>query len=271
MKKFLIILVLVLAASASVFYAGWLQYQVDRNEIGVVHTRTVGYLPDPVIPGEFYWSPWRLLPGNVTLIRLPAAPETASVRHSGSLPSGSVYSYYIQGHPDFNYSLDMSVTYAVNPSHAVELTARENISEETYDAWKTRKSEAVRQRAVSLLLSKIEDIASSMSAGELPDLDIDKTTLTSDLEQLFPELTFHRISIDSLQLPDLALYVQARDSYYRTLETQQETLEQALEDLSVDRAELELYVQKLEKYGRLFTQYPALLEYLELHSLDSLP
>ncbi len=271
MKKFLIILFLVIIAAGAVFYIGWLQFRVERNEIGVVHTKTVGYLSSPVIPGEFYWTPWRLIPRNVTLIKIPAHPVTLTISQTGSLPSGQLYSYYIQGHPDFSFSLGMSITFSINPNSAVALTASENLSEDTYQEWINVKRDAIKQRALTLIMNRVSDIASSISQGQPGDLQIDAGTLRSDIAANFPELTILSMTIDSLELPDLSLYIQARESYYRALATQQKTLEDALEEFSADRAELELYVQKLEKYGRLFTQYPALLEYLELHPLESLP
>jgi len=271
MKKFLIVFILLILAAGAVFYVGWVQYQVERNEIGVVHTKTVGYLSEPVVSGEFYWTPWRLLPGNVSIITLPADPVTLTLSQSGELPSASIYSFYIQGHPDFSYSMDLSLSFQIRPEHAVDLVKEENISEDTYEHWLDKKSAAIEERALALLLSCISDVTDALSEGEQREFDIDSSTLRNDLEAHFSELSILSLSINSLKLPDLALYVTARESYYQALETQQESLEEALKETSIDRAEMELYLQKLEKYGRVFTEYPALLEYLELHPLESLP
>ncbi len=271
MRKFLVVLLLLILLAGALFYIGWMQYRIDRNEIGVVHTKTVGYLDAPVIPGEFYWTPWRLIPRNVTLITIPAAPNTLRISHKGTLPSGELYSYYLQGHPDFTYSLDMTVTFSIKSDHAVDLVKHEDLSTETYQAWLDRKRTTIRQRSMELLLGHIIASADALQAEDRADSFLDASTLRGDLEAHLPGITIQSLVIDSLTLPDLSLYVQARESYYRALTAQQQTLEDALEEFSTDRAELEMYLQKLEKYGRLFTQYPALLDYLELHSLDSLP
>ncbi len=271
MKKFVIILILLTAAAASVFFIGWLQFHIDRNQIGVVHTRTVGYLKNPVVSGEFYWTPWRLIPRNVSLITIPDEPVTVSVSQQGTLPSGSLYSYYVQGHPDFSFSISMTLTFSISADSAVHLVSAENLSSENYDQWVRRKKEAVQHRSLGLLMEHIEHIADSLSQGSNEEPSISSSTLKQDLERHFPELVIHAVSIDSLSLPDLMLYVTAREAYYQALKTQQKTLEDALEVYSSDRAELELYIQRLEKYGRLFSQYPSLLQYLELHPLDSLP
>lgn len=268
MKKFLIFLLVLIIIGGVLFSIGWMQFRIERNEIGVVHTKTAGFLDQPVLPGKFFWTPWNLIPTNVELIRVPSQPVTVRMSHSGMLPSGELYGYYIQGHPDFSYSIDLSVVFSINPDHVVRLVERENLSAETYSQWIDHKRRSLEQQAIRLVLAKITDITKDVT----PSLaDVSSTTIKDDLERSFQELIIHDITIDSVFLPDLELYVRARQNYYSALETQQAQLEEALAEMSADRAELELYIQKLEKYGRLFTQYPALLEYLELYPLDTLP
>ncbi len=271
MKKFIIFLLVLIIIGGVLFSIGWLQFRIERNEIGVVHTKTVGYLDRPVLPGEFFWTPWNLIPTNMELIRVPSHPVTVRISHKGTLPSGDLYSYYIQGHPDFSYSIDLSVVFSIHPDRAVFLVKHENLSSDTYPQWIEHKRKSLEQQAVRLVLAKITDIAQESAASGMSLADVSSSTIKDDLERSFRELIIHDITIDSISLPDLELYIRARQSYYSALEKQQAQLEEVLEERSADRAELELYIQKLEKYGRLFTQYPALLEYLELHPLESLP
>jgi hypothetical protein len=65
MKKFLLILTVLLLLAGTVFYFGWIQFRLERGVFGVIYTKTHGYAEKPVVSGRFSLSFWALIPGNM--------------------------------------------------------------------------------------------------------------------------------------------------------------------------------------------------------------
>jgi len=53
MKKLLLIGSIFLILGVTIFYFGWIQLKVDKDEYGIVFTKVRGYLDKPLVPGKF--------------------------------------------------------------------------------------------------------------------------------------------------------------------------------------------------------------------------
>jgi len=273
MKKFFIFIVILFFIGGAVFYIGWLQLNVDRNEIGVVHTKTVGYLNKPVQSGTFFWTGWKLIPRNVTLVTIPDAPQQLEISLDGMLPSGDIYSHFLPASPDFSYTMDINLSVRLNEEHVVELVSSDAVSSENFNAWIHMKKQEITQLLNTLYLEEIVQHTSDDTAGGslLPDAEDLAGLLMTELNNSFKYLTAERVSITRLIMPDIELYNQAKKNYRSMLSKQQSSLDRAMQDLADMRAEEELTLQKLENYGELFTKYPVLLELMKTSGFDSLP
>ncbi|MCF7943986.1 MAG: hypothetical protein K9L75_00430 [Spirochaetia bacterium] len=283
MKKFLLILLFLVIIAGIVFYIAWIQLRIDRDQIAVVHTKTVGYLDEPVVSGEFYWTGWKLIPKNTTIIKIPFTPQYTHTQISGILPSGEVFSHFLPGSPDFNYDSDIGVYYRISKEHVIEVVKEQNITEKNFSTWLEHKNTQIEDRVNRLFLEIIEQglLTNSQNTSEdhensselsiIQDYNEISSYLKEKLYQEFDFIKIESVQVNSLKLPDLSLYQKAKTNYNTMLTKQQASLETALNELADMRAKDELTIQKLENYGELFTRFPILLDFLEMNGFDSLP
>ena len=130
MKKFLACVFILAIFTGIVFYAGWTQFRVKPDTIGVVVSKTSGVDSKPVLNGEFAWHWQFLLPTNATLKSFQIKPVNIQKSVSGCLPSGEAYAsiYGAQGLFDYSFTFDISLTRAeANSSFRAEALKREEI------------------------------------------------------------------------------------------------------------------------------------------------
>ena len=74
------------------------------------------------------------------------------------------------------------------------------------------------------------------------------------------------VSVRSIKVPDVDLYQDAKAKYRTFLANTNSSLNQALERESAARAETELRIESLERYGQLITKYPKLIDFLAVEN-----
>ena len=65
-------------------------------------------------------------------------------------------------------------------------------------------------------------------------------------------------------MPDFDLYIAAKELYLDLARKRKESLEAALEQISWTESRTQAHFDALQRYGELITQYPSLLDLIEL-------
>lgn len=265
MKKAFVLFVILIILAGGLFFAGWIQFRVPAGSYGVCVTKTHGWNHEVLVPGRFVWSWEALLPTNLRLFLFTADPRTEIIALEGVLPSGEIYSDFAVGKPDFSYKIEYSITARVLPEALPTIAQSGNIeTQEALDAW---LSDAIRKAGESLrglALARASDAAwmSGVLAGD-PKI---AGELSKKLGEAVPELKVESVLVRRLKLPDLDLYENARGKYRAFLADSDSSLAQALAKEAQTRAQNELRIEALERYGQLITKYPKLIDFLAVEN-----
>ncbi len=259
MRKFFVSLVILIIAGGVAFYFGWIQLQLPADTYGVIFTKTNGFEQKVVKPGTFVWRWQRLLPTNLTLYTFKLAPQQTTVSSSGTLPSGSLYSQYIAGSPDFSYKVSLSLSYLLKPESLPRLMIDDSVTPKTLDKWYADFAKQCSTAAQDFIATQSAsgDIVSGGFAGL-------QGALLKHLAKTFPLVKFISVTPETIQLPDVALYQKAKQQYLGVVDAEQQARRQAavnktnLDQLASQRIDM------LKRFGELFNQYPVLLKYFDL-------
>ena len=257
MKKFLITLLILIILGAVAFFFGWVQFSVPIGSFGVMQSKTHGIDPNPIVPGEFRWVWYKLIPTNVKISVFRLEPVQHSAVTSGSLPSGNVYALFAGGQIDFSWEIETSFSYTLKSSNLIPLVTENNItSQEELSVYYTGLSSEIESFMISFITSpeNTEEFEQIMSGA---------STL---MEKLIAE-QFHAIGNFSYKLkiikyPDFRLYYQVRELYEDYIGKQRDYTSSLMGEKASSRIEMMLKMDELERYGELLTKYPILLEYL---------
>ncbi len=253
MKKALFSLILLLLLGGTVFYFGWVQILIPEHHFGVIFTKTRGYAPEVVRPGEFTWKVERLLPTNMKLHLFDLSPRSRTIKVGGNLPSGDLYADAVQGMDSFLYSLELQLSYRIIPDSLPGLMEKTALSPDTLEEWYlTRDSGIIEAAAQISARTGTEEFS--------PELLTEK--LRSEISDMFPELEILDARILSYSYPDYELYRTARTIY---LERMASVERAETESLELERQWLASRQEKLailEEYGRVLSEYPGLLKLL---------
>ncbi|MDR3276388.1 MAG: hypothetical protein LBT11_04135, partial [Treponema sp.] len=163
MKKFALFLLILVALGGVVFFFGWVQLQVPPGSVGIIRSKTHGLDPRPVQEGEFRWIWYRLIPTNtqVTIFR-PDLTEK-SIRISGTLPSGELYSTFAGLDEDFSYAVSGALTFSIKVDALPGLMERQYITnQEDLDAFGQRLADEITGLVNRRLLSMEPDTLETM-------------------------------------------------------------------------------------------------------------
>ncbi|MBN1837527.1 MAG: hypothetical protein JW820_16850 [Spirochaetales bacterium] len=262
MKAFLIILLILVLAGGAVFYFGWIQIQLPPESYGVIFTKTSGYDPEVVRPGEFTWRWEKLIPTNLTLYRFDLRPQRVQLSFERELPSGELYASVLPEAPEFTIRGKMEVVFTIDPEELPGLVERQKLTPETLEEF--YKSAAQRMAAEAQALSP-ESFGFDPAAEERM-----RSALSADL----PELQIVSLNVGSLEMPDMELYELARQSYRELAEARNEARRAAEARLAVEEAQQERAAdaeearrENLRKYGALLNEYPVLLKAMAVQQL----
>jgi len=259
MKKFFVTLFILLILGGLVFFFGWVQFSVPPGSYGVMRSKTHGVDPLPIVPGEFRWVWYRLLPTNVAISVFSLEPVQRTINARGVLPSGNVYAVFAGDQVDFNWEFNASFSFSLKSDALVPLAVSHNIH---------------TQEELNLLLQNIADgieafvtqyLNSPLSVDELENLYAGSSeALEKKALEQFPAVENFSCLVKNVRLPDFILYRQLRDLYENFIAAQRELTASTLEQKAEDRINSRLRMNELERYGELLTKYPILLQYLSL-------
>ena len=250
--------VVILIVAVTVFFIGWIPFNVKEGNCAVMVSKTGGVYEKPIIPGKFIWRWERLLPTNVTIRLFSISPFESKQTVAGSLPSADIFSKQLKDEPDFSYKVDLSVTLHVTPEEMVALVKKYDFSkqEQLASFLQSRAEIAAKKVTEYFLENKESDLSFSTNAVTAQELQAIVTKSGDD----FSLVTVDSVSVKSAKIPDFSLYKLAKTSYEEYQKEVTESLKKAAADQAASVVDENRSIERLEKLGQLLQKYPQLQE-----------
>jgi hypothetical protein len=252
MKKFVVLLIILLLLGGVGFFVGWAGLMVPVGSVGVLRSKTHGVDPDVIKEGEFRWVWYRLIPTNTRIIPFALESKTGSLEISGELPQGDTYKTFVKN-ANFAWRLGLTYSFTVKPDSLPVLVRDKGIeSAEDLDGYETDIVSGIENRAQKLSVTQelLENLSSQSRENEI--------------RAAFPEIDFLELRWEARAVPDFALYEAGKDLYDQYVERQKALLEPTVVEEAARNITNQFRFDELERYGELFSKYPSLLEYIQL-------
>ena len=262
MKKFLVFLLVLIILGVAVFFMGWAQLTVPPASFGVMRSKTHGLESRTIQDGEFSWFWYKLIPTNAKVSVFTLGPVNRSIRVSGSLPSGDVYTSLAGLQADFSWEISGEISFSLRSEFLPQIAERENITDE---AGLRRVEENMAIRIQNNVLERLriaaenEELESIIFTSSMPNFE-------QEIQRTFPEIDNFSCRIQVVRFPDYVLYRSLKALYQEYLAQQNLTLSPDLTREAERRINMRLRLDELAQYGELLTRFPVLLEYLALES-----
>jgi len=256
MKKFFVtLLFLIILAGLAVFF-GWAQAGVPPDAYGIIRSKSHGIYPHLVMPGEFRWVWYKLIPTNTQTAVFRLNPVNREFSAKSTLPSGAVYAAFAGIGGDFSWEISAAVSFSLRPEALFPLVTDLNIgTQEELEQYESTIAEQIE----AFILRRMEPLEALLADGESPELE-------RDIQREFPSITDVAIRVKSAKSPDFALYQQVKELYTAFTALQKEIMSGELREKAKSRIESYRRFDELEQYGALLTKYPILLDYLRMGS-----
>ncbi len=253
--------ILFLLAAGTVFYFGWVQFELPANTYAVLFSKTGGYDDQIIEPGKFNWKWERILPTNSTLFKFLIENQTVSLDYEGGLPSGELYSSITPQNPDFSYNWSFTISYTLDETKLPQLLKDKKIDNENltgfYESIETEFSRIIKDSSKEFFTQNL--MRGSNTYSELENLIFEK------LKSRYSYISIKNLTVRDFHFPDLELYDKTRDIYFQILDKRKET-EIASEQWAIEsKINLDTKLEILSKYGELLSKYPILVDYFALN------
>lgn len=260
MKKAIVILFLLIILAGTGFGFGYVPLRLDAGSRAVMFTKTSGWHEEAFQAGEFEWAWELLIPTNAILYVFPDESRQVSVQSSSLLPSADLYANFLEGQPALEDRVDLQVSYRVSTESLPEL-APAGLRPQGLEDWYSDTDRQIEGLVLRILTQVIENFTSS--SGALNSADVAEA-VTDRLKERRPEIELLSVVVNELSLSDIELYREGRDTYMTVQEARREALITAARDLAQSQATSDQRLGNLERYGQLLSDYPVLLDYLEI-------
>lgn len=271
MKKFLIALLILIIFSGGVFFIGWVQFGLEKDQYAVIYTKTGGYDKNITVPGIFSWRWEALLPTNMTMMKYTLIPYSTTIEAESALPSGDVYAEALGISAGFSYKIKFYLSCMIKPEFLPYLAENEKIEpgdlQKTYELFTAFCIETLQYKLIHSSSNEYFD-------PELPELTPNlEENLKSAISLEYPWMEIRKLTPLLVKVPDFALYRQVKEDYLKSLTTRVEEMTKFEVNISQKEYAEQKNISLLEEYGRIFNDYPALLEYLKIdeNALKNLP
>jgi len=262
MKRLLVLLIFLVILGGVVFFFGWIQIQIPAGGYGVIFTRTHGWESEVVRPGTFVWRWQRLIPTNLSLHVFEPGAHRTQVRLDGSLPSARGIDAILEESGTFDYSIRMTTQTRIRPERLPELAQDRELRPgditEFYASLDDQIHEIATQAILSLIESQPERFSPSSAYTELTD------RVREQLSDRLDYLEVVALTVEQIEIPDMELYLTARDLAADVLQARAQALERAAQELAETEVQSDRGLSMLERYGEILDRYPVLLEYFRV-------
>lgn len=276
MKRFMILLIVLVLLGAAVFGVGYVPIRVPAGTVAVLHSRTSGWDPQPIVGGVFAWRWQLLIPTNTTIHLFPVEPQSVRIRSTTLLPSADLYRSYLEGQPDLSQEVAVRISYRITPDTLAQL-APAGMQPDGLAEWYRATSDELGTTALAVAERAIRSGASTIDETGVTAVAAIAGTLSEEIGERIlsrrPDIELTAVVVEELRLPDLDLYRQGREIYNTVNAAREAALTAAVQNAAVRQANLDQRIDTLERYGEIMTSFPVLLEYLDIaarHGSDPL-
>jgi hypothetical protein len=267
-KKFLILLVILVLFGSGIFYLGWIQYRLEPGESALVFSKTNGWEASIIDAGDFEWRWQALLPTNLRVFRFRSSSYPVSYRFQEIIPGSPVFGEDIDDQTfTLGYTVDLRVSLSVEGYRNLILNQGPGVDEEFFLTDQLRD-----ENIETLVLPYIQSTIDIYGIDLLTNLA--RTGSSIDFSQVARDLQDRLSSQSNYQIEDFALkdLVVPNSDLYRTLADRYMAISQAslageaeVENrLAQERAIEQARVERMENYGQILERYPTILEYLRI-------
>ncbi len=261
MKKLFIILSILIIISAVIFYFGWIQLKLEKDTYGVIFTKTGGYHEKVLVSGNFAWSAAALIPKNIEITVIPSTSRTIYLESETQLPSSLLYKNTLVGSADFSYKIHFYISYQLKSEKVVQLVRYNGLSEETLENWYNATEDKIKfitSREIQIFLNNLPVNQNT----EIISVD-NQEKIIKRVQTNFDNINLYDLDIVSLSVPDYDLYEESKKYYYNLTAVKNNSLQSEMLNTAKQRAENEVKLELLERYGYLLNEFPILIEYIK--------
>ncbi|HOV62407.1 MAG TPA: hypothetical protein PLG43_00820 [Spirochaetia bacterium] len=256
-RKLIVSFILLIIVGALVAFFGIVNIGFSADTYGVVFTKTSGFEESVVYPGKLVWNWKRLLPTNMTVYQFELTPKKLSESISGTLPSGDIYSRYVEANPSFSYRIDVDLSYRLKLESLPVLVKDKHLRPEGMDQLYAGYEEQFKAALKDMVYAMINEV--TLSSAHLSPEHVQES-----LAQAFPQIEFIEVSMADAELPDLELYREAKAHYFAVNAIKEERTRETMRILTEREVTENTRIELLTRYGELFTKYPSLLEFFSI-------
>ena len=258
--RFFLSLLIILGAAGAVFWFGWVQFRIGEGQVGVIYTKSHGYEDRPLVNGEFEWRWQALLPTNMTIHIFDLETRSIIMNREGTLPSGDLYAAMAGDGVDFDWDVEIRLSYRVRPDALPSLVAEGAVAsgiESLYTGYESRIEGELSRILSETGFSDPEKTPEQLIVGIESELERRGSALDDRFEIL-------DVALMDWVLPDMELYAESRRLYLEYMGLRQAVLTE-VEDNAVRREDVQgARLDLLERYGRILSDYPVLLDLFAL-------
>ena len=270
MKKVCIITVIILACAAAVFFFGWTQFSIPAGKYGVMLSKSGGYYPQAIMPGNFTWRWERIVPTNAQILVFDLTPRQVHYAADGSLPSADRYGKVLNTKDDFSWGFGMDALVTLKAEQLVSVVEKSTIqTQEALESYIDSHIQAVLQTIMYRYVSELVD-----NPYEYQQVKTDYHTLSEKIKDELTKATGQDFSVEAvtltkLTIPDIHTYKIAEQAYNQ-YEQQREMLlaETAAKEAQYAASE-QFQIDRLTKWGDFLAKYPHIIELIAVAQQDS--
>jgi hypothetical protein len=263
MRKFFVVLGILLVLGGVGFFFGWVQLEVPPGSYGVLRSKTHGLDVSLIREGEFRWVWFKLIPTNVDVQVYRPPRVERSVSRRGVLPSADVYTGFAALNVDFSYEFTALLSFHLDADSLIPLIRD----------WEVQNQGELEERVAALgqdleafVLRRLESLGEDGDELQRVMEMGSSARLEAEVLSNFPWIRDFSCRIRSIRFPDFRLYDQLRQLYTDYLAKQREYILAAADDRAERHIDSRFRLDELSAYGELLTRYPVLLEYLKMEA-----
>ena len=269
-RKLIIVTLIVLACAAAVFFFGWTQFSVPAGKYGVMLSKSGGYYPQAIMPGNFTWRWERIVPTNAQILVFDLTPRQVNYTADGLLPSADLYSKVLNTKDDFSWSFGMDTLVTLKPGQLVSIVEKNTIqTQEALESYIDSHIQAMLQTIMYRYVSELID-----NPYEYQQIKTDYHILSEKIKGELAktagqDFSVEAVTLTKLTIPDIHTYKIAEQAY-NTYEQQREMLlaETAAKEAQYSASE-QFQIDRLTKWGDFLAKYPHIIELIAVAQQDS--
>ena len=269
-RKLIIVTLIVLACAAAVFFFGWTQFSVPAGKYGVMLSKSGGYYPQAIMPGNFTWRWERIVPTNAQILVFDLTPRQVNYMADGTLPSADRYAKVLNTKDDFSWSFGMDTLVTLKPGQLVSIVEKNTIqTQEALESYIDSHIQAMLQTIMYRYVSELID-----NPYEYQQIKTDYHILSEKIKGELAktagqDFSVEAVTLTKLAIPDIHTYKIAEQAY-NTYEQQREMLlaETAAKEAQYSASE-QFQIDRLTKWGDFLAKYPHIIELIAVAQQDS--